>query len=62
MNNNWLNSKSWDPTLLVDKRPITQASQEEPVEPEVRRLSTAHESEYSYFDWLYTGYELGGEG
>jgi hypothetical protein len=56
----WLDCYSWNPDLLIDKRPITEASIE-PVEP-AQRLTTVHESEYSYYDWLYLGSELGGEG
>jgi hypothetical protein len=64
MIHDWLNCFSWDPTLLCDKRPITQATvlKEEPVEPEVRRVSTAHEPYPSdnYYEWLYQ--DSGGEG
>ncbi len=60
MNYDWLDCNSWNPELLIDKRPLTEASVE-PVEP-VQRISTAHESEYNYFDWIYQGYEIGGEG
>jgi hypothetical protein len=64
----WLDCHSWNPDLLMDKRPLTQATifnpkgEEVPVEPNERRVSTVHESEYSYYDWLYMGAELGGEG
>jgi len=60
MESNWISCRSWDPTLLVERRPLTEASVE-PVEP-VQRISTVHESEYNYFDWIYQGYEIGGEG
>jgi hypothetical protein len=60
MNNQWLDNRSWDPTLLVESRPVEA---QEPVEPEVRRASTCQEPDPdgSYWDWLYSGYELGGE-
>jgi len=62
MKDNWLDNHSWDPTLLLDKRPLTHSV--EPVEPEVRRVSTAVEPypHDNYYDWLYQGFEAGGEG
>lgn len=55
----WIDNKSWDPTLLLDKRPLIEAHVE-PVEPNVR-LSTAHETDPmpGEIGWLYQDH--GGE-
>lgn len=53
----WFNTKSWEPDLLIDKRSLTQAS-EEPVEP-VQRASVHVEPEPGTIAWLYQDY--GGE-
>ena len=69
----WFNTKSWLPDLLIDKRSLTQASQQhyhgrhadregaldiEPVEP-VQRASVHVEHEPGTIAWLYQDY--GGE-
>lgn len=58
MISDWLDCHSWDPTLLCDKRPLTQANQE-PVEP-AQRASVHVEPEPGSIAWLYQ--EHGGEG
>jgi len=57
MISDWLDCHSWDPTLLMEKRPITQANQE-PVEP-AQRASVHHEPIPGTLDWLYQ--DCGGE-
>jgi len=64
----WLNNYSWIPDLLLDKRPLSQASEQEPVEPDTIQRASVHidpqpgSNEYLRLgcDHLYT--DLGGEG
>ena len=50
INEKWFDNQSWQPDLLIDKRP-------QPLEPEF----TAHESQYATVDYEWP-MELGGEG
>jgi hypothetical protein len=52
----WFNTKSWDPTLLVDKRNLTEAREPVPVE---ERLTSIQEPEPGTLEWLYQDH--GGE-
>ena len=59
----WFNNITWIPDLLLDKRPLTEASNE-PVEPNQRVTSTPEPGSIDYLrlgcDHLYT--DVGGEG
>lgn len=66
MENSWLDNYSWQPDLLVDKRPLIEASQE-PVEPNERATGVHTDPVPGTIDYLMLGcdhlyQDLGGEG